>query len=152
MSDAAEHLEFCYWQERRAQEDRVRMLTELRETLACLREHKKGDGAYLCRFGEEHRIETRVKDLTDLLFPVPAEETAALDLELKKIRTGGIGGSYDRARELAGLPPLPEETSPPRPLPCTCTTYCQHRGYPDAPLAHGYFCRELCAKQTSVKP
>lgn len=32
--------------------------------------------------------------------------------------------------------------SSPQSLPCECTTYCIHSGYPDAPLCRGYFCRE----------
>lgn len=35
-----------------------------------------------------------------------------------------------------------KDDGPPQPLPCGCSTYCQHKEYPDAPLRKGLYCRE----------
>lgn len=44
---------------------------------------------------------------------------------------------------------LPAETSAPQEIPCSCTTYCMHSGYPDAPIKRGVYCKE---GQASVEP
>lgn len=61
--------------------------------------------------------------------------------------------SYDDLRRYArnALEGLSDETRAPQPLPCECTTYCAHAGYPDSPLRRGYFCRQQSARRPVVK-
>lgn len=40
----------------------------------------------------------------------------------------------------------PKSLGPPQPLPCGCTTFCEHKKYPSAPLRNGLYCREQKAR------
>jgi hypothetical protein len=44
----------------------------------------------------------------------------------------------------------PEAQRVPQAVPCSCTTYCMHSGYPDAPIKRGVFCKEARASEKAT--